>query len=53
MDRIDRSILRALQSHARISNVDLATLVGYRHQHALGAFLSWKKPVSLMVITLI
>ena len=28
MDRIDRSILRALQSHARISNVDLATLVG-------------------------
>ena len=28
MDRIDRSILRALQSNARISNVDLATLVG-------------------------
>ena len=28
MDRIDRSILRALQRHARISNVDLATLVG-------------------------
>ena len=28
MDRIDRSILRALQNHARISNVDLATLVG-------------------------
>ena len=28
MDRIDRSILRALQGHARISNVDLATLVG-------------------------
>ena len=28
MDRIDRSILRALQDNARISNVDLATLVG-------------------------
>ena len=28
MDRIDRSIFRALQSHARIANVDLATLVG-------------------------
>ncbi len=28
MDKIDRSILRALQINARISNVDLATLVG-------------------------
>ena len=28
MDRIDRSILRSLQEDARISNVDLATLVG-------------------------
>ena len=28
MDRIDRSILRALHDNARISNVDLATLVG-------------------------
>lgn len=28
MDRIDRSILRALQGNARISNVDLATRVG-------------------------
>ena len=28
MDRIDRSILRTLQDNARISNVDLATLVG-------------------------
>ena len=28
MDRIDRSILRALQDNARISNVDLATFVG-------------------------
>ena len=28
MDRIDRSILRSLQDNARISNVDLATLVG-------------------------
>ncbi len=28
MDRIDRSILRSLQENARISNVDLATLVG-------------------------
>jgi Lrp/AsnC family leucine-responsive transcriptional regulator len=28
MDRIDRSILRGLQDNARISNVDLAALVG-------------------------
>ena len=28
MDKIDRSILRGLQDNARISNVDLATLVG-------------------------
>ena len=28
MDRIDRSILAALQENARISNVDLATRVG-------------------------
>ncbi len=28
MDRIDRSILKALQNNARISNVDLAGLVG-------------------------
>ncbi len=28
MDKIDRSILRGLQNNARISNVDLATLVG-------------------------
>ena len=28
MDRIDRSILRSLQENARISKVDLATLVG-------------------------
>ena len=28
MDRIDRSILTALQDNARISNVDLATHVG-------------------------
>ena len=28
MDRIDRSILTALQNNARISNIDLATIVG-------------------------